>query len=117
MSLQAYDLRDPASVLKAVRHSNVVINLVGRDYETRSASYHRYLVVRREGEREGMEGERGKEKGWRGQVCMDQPELLSWLDVTYIVRFFWSLACSDVPHVPWSAGTSSSVMSTSTVPG
>jgi len=46
VSLQAYDLRDPASVLKVVRHSNVVINLVGRDYETRSGSCMRYMVVR-----------------------------------------------------------------------
>lgn len=34
--LQTYNLRDPSSVLKVVRNSNVVINLVGRDYETRS---------------------------------------------------------------------------------
>lgn len=34
--LQTYNLRDPSSVLKVVKHSNVVINLVGRDYETRS---------------------------------------------------------------------------------
>ena len=31
---QEYNLRDPVSVLKAVQHSNVVINLTGRDYET-----------------------------------------------------------------------------------
>ena len=34
--LQTYNLKDPSSVLKVVKHSNVVINLVGRDYETRS---------------------------------------------------------------------------------
>ncbi|XP_064395625.1 NADH dehydrogenase [ubiquinone] 1 alpha subcomplex subunit 9, mitochondrial-like [Halichondria panicea] len=34
-----YDLRDPESVYKAVKHSNVVINLVGRDYETRNFSF------------------------------------------------------------------------------
>ena len=36
--MQTYNLKDPASVLKVVKHSNVVINLVGRDYETRSAT-------------------------------------------------------------------------------
>lgn len=35
LPLQDYSLRDPASIMKAVKHSNVVINLVGRDYETR----------------------------------------------------------------------------------
>ena len=57
MSLQAYDLRDPASVLKVVRHSNVVINLVGRDYETRSGSCLRYMVVRGKGQGGGSGGE------------------------------------------------------------
>jgi len=39
ITFPAYDLRDPASVLKVVRHSNVVINLVGRDYETRNFKF------------------------------------------------------------------------------
>ena len=34
-ALQSYNLRDPESVYKAVKHSTVVINLAGRDYETR----------------------------------------------------------------------------------
>jgi len=29
-----YELRDDASIKKAMRHSNVVINLIGRDWET-----------------------------------------------------------------------------------
>ena len=33
--LQDYSLRDPESIMKVIKHSNVVINLVGRDYETR----------------------------------------------------------------------------------
>ena len=32
---QAYHLKDANSVAKVVKYSNVVINLVGRDYETR----------------------------------------------------------------------------------
>ena len=32
---QDYSLRDPESIMKVMTHSNVVINLVGRDYETR----------------------------------------------------------------------------------
>lgn len=35
-----YNLRDPVSVLKAVQHSNVVINLTGRDYETWNYKFH-----------------------------------------------------------------------------
>lgn len=31
---QQFDLRDEASIRKSVKHSNVVINLVGRDWET-----------------------------------------------------------------------------------
>ncbi|XP_063530311.1 NADH dehydrogenase [ubiquinone] 1 alpha subcomplex subunit 9, mitochondrial [Cydia strobilella] len=34
-----YDLRDEESIAKAVRHSNVVINLVGRDYETKNFKF------------------------------------------------------------------------------
>lgn len=34
-----YDIRDEASIAKAVKHSNVVINLVGRDYETKNFKY------------------------------------------------------------------------------
>lgn len=33
--LQDYSLRDPESIMKVIKHSNVVINLIGRDYETR----------------------------------------------------------------------------------
>ncbi|XP_045763820.1 NADH dehydrogenase [ubiquinone] 1 alpha subcomplex subunit 9, mitochondrial [Maniola jurtina] len=35
-----FDLRDEESIAKAVRYSNVVINLVGRDYETKNFKYH-----------------------------------------------------------------------------
>lgn len=35
-----YDLRDEESIAKAVRYSNVVINLVGRDYETKNFKFH-----------------------------------------------------------------------------
>ncbi|XP_072941728.1 NADH dehydrogenase [ubiquinone] 1 alpha subcomplex subunit 9, mitochondrial [Epargyreus clarus] len=34
-----YDIRDDESIAKAVRYSNVVINLVGRDYETKNFKY------------------------------------------------------------------------------
>jgi NADH dehydrogenase (ubiquinone) 1 alpha subcomplex subunit 9 len=34
-----YDLRDEESLRKAMRHSNVVINLTGRDWETRNFSF------------------------------------------------------------------------------
>lgn len=34
-----FDLRDEESIAKAVKYSNVVINLVGRDYETKNFSY------------------------------------------------------------------------------
>ncbi|XP_049865328.1 NADH dehydrogenase [ubiquinone] 1 alpha subcomplex subunit 9, mitochondrial [Pectinophora gossypiella] len=34
-----YDIRDEESIAKAVRYSNVVINLVGRDYETKNFNY------------------------------------------------------------------------------
>ncbi|XP_022828922.1 NADH dehydrogenase [ubiquinone] 1 alpha subcomplex subunit 9, mitochondrial [Spodoptera litura] len=34
-----YDLRDEESIAKAVQYSNVVINLVGRDYETKNFKY------------------------------------------------------------------------------
>lgn len=34
-----FDLRDEESIAKAVRYSNVVINLVGRDYETKNFKY------------------------------------------------------------------------------
>ena len=33
--LQSYNLRDVNAVRSAVKYSNVVINLIGRDYETR----------------------------------------------------------------------------------
>lgn len=35
-----YDLRDEASIYKAIQYSNVVINLVGRDWETKNFSFH-----------------------------------------------------------------------------
>lgn len=31
-----YNLEDPASIREAVKHSNVVINLIGRDFETKN---------------------------------------------------------------------------------
>ncbi|KAM3968119.1 NADH:ubiquinone oxidoreductase subunit 39 [Aphomia sociella] len=34
-----YDIRDEESIAKAVRYSNVVINLIGRDYETKNFKY------------------------------------------------------------------------------
>ncbi|KAJ0179254.1 hypothetical protein K1T71_004966 [Dendrolimus kikuchii] len=34
-----FDLRDEESIAKAVRYSNVVINLIGRDYETKNFKY------------------------------------------------------------------------------
>ncbi|KAI5641955.1 3-beta hydroxysteroid dehydrogenase/isomerase family domain-containing protein [Phthorimaea operculella] len=34
-----FDLRDEESIAKAVSHSNVVINLIGRDYETKNFKY------------------------------------------------------------------------------
>lgn len=34
-----YDLRDEESIRRAVKYSNVVINLVGRDYETKNFKY------------------------------------------------------------------------------
>lgn len=32
---QEYDLRNTASIEESVRHSDIVFNLVGRDYETK----------------------------------------------------------------------------------
>ncbi len=34
--VQEYDLRNTASIEESVRHSDVVYNLVGRDYPTKS---------------------------------------------------------------------------------
>lgn len=34
-----YELRDEASIKKAMRHSNVVINLIGRDWETKNFTF------------------------------------------------------------------------------
>ncbi|XP_059060052.1 NADH dehydrogenase [ubiquinone] 1 alpha subcomplex subunit 9, mitochondrial [Achroia grisella] len=34
-----FDIRDEESIAKAVRYSNVVINLIGRDYETKNFTY------------------------------------------------------------------------------
>lgn len=34
-----FDIRDEESIAKAVQYSNVVINLVGRDYETKNFKY------------------------------------------------------------------------------
>lgn len=34
-----YELRDEASIKKALRHSNVVINLIGRDWETKNFTF------------------------------------------------------------------------------
>ena len=36
MFRQEYDLRNTASIEESVRHSDVVYNLVGRDYPTKS---------------------------------------------------------------------------------
>lgn len=41
----AYDIRDPASIAKAVQHSNVAINLVGREYETRNFTFEDCMVT------------------------------------------------------------------------
>lgn len=35
LSFQHFDLRDYESILKAMSHSNTVINLIGRNYSTR----------------------------------------------------------------------------------
>ena len=80
MSLQAYDLRDPASVLKVVRHSNVVINLVGRDYETRSGLCMRYMVVRGKGQ-----------GGGRGETCVLVLLFCVFLQVLYGTELFSQL--------------------------
>jgi len=34
-----FDLRDEASVMKAVRHSDIVINMIGREYETKNFKF------------------------------------------------------------------------------
>lgn len=34
-----FDIRDEESIAKAVQYSNVVINLIGRDYETKNFKY------------------------------------------------------------------------------
>lgn len=34
-----FDLKDEASVEKAVKYSNVVFNLIGRDYETKNFKF------------------------------------------------------------------------------
>lgn len=34
-----YDIRDEESIAKSMQYSNVVINLVGRDYETKNFKY------------------------------------------------------------------------------
>ena len=39
ISFLRYDLRDPDSVAKCVKYSNIVVNLVGRDYETRNFKF------------------------------------------------------------------------------
>lgn len=39
-----FDLRDDESIAKAVQYSNVVINLVGRDYETKNFKYNNVHV-------------------------------------------------------------------------
>lgn len=36
---QPYDLRDEESIRKAIKYSNVVINLVGRDFETKNFKF------------------------------------------------------------------------------
>lgn len=38
--LTRFDIRDEESIAKCVRHSNVVINLIGREYETKNFTYH-----------------------------------------------------------------------------
>ena len=42
---QPFDLKDPVSIRKAVKYSNVVINLIGRIYETKNFSYHQVHVM------------------------------------------------------------------------
>ena len=39
-----YDLRYEDSILKCVKYSNIVINLVGRDWETKNFTYDRVHV-------------------------------------------------------------------------
>ena len=34
-----FDLRDEDSILKCIKYSNVVVNLIGRDWETRNFTY------------------------------------------------------------------------------
>lgn len=41
---QPYHLLDEASIFNAVKHSNVVINLVGRDWETKNFTFDRVHV-------------------------------------------------------------------------
>lgn len=45
MYFQEIDIRDPESIRKAVQYSNVVINCIGADYETRNFSYNDVNVV------------------------------------------------------------------------
>lgn len=40
MYFQEIDIRDPESLRKAVQYSNIVINCIGADYETRNFNYH-----------------------------------------------------------------------------
>jgi NADH dehydrogenase (ubiquinone) 1 alpha subcomplex subunit 9 len=40
-----YELRDEASIKKAMRHSNVVINLIGRDWETKNFTFEDVYVT------------------------------------------------------------------------
>lgn len=42
---QPFDLRDPISIQKAVKYSNIVINLIGCNYETRNFDYHAVHVT------------------------------------------------------------------------
>ena len=44
LCLKDYSLRDPESIMKVMKHSNVVINLVGRDYETRYIGAYNYAL-------------------------------------------------------------------------
>lgn len=38
MHAQEYDLRNTQSIEESVRHSDIVYNLIGRDYPTKSVS-------------------------------------------------------------------------------
>ena len=44
-SVQEFDLRNTQSIEESIRHSDVVYNLIGRDYPTKSVWHFSYLIV------------------------------------------------------------------------